>query len=173
VPTRVASVFGSSRIGEGDQEYADARHLGALLAGRGWTVCTGGYAGAMDAVSRGAREAGGHVIGVTMAAWDGRLTPNVWLAETRPAADLFARLRELMIADAWIALAGGIGTLAEVALGWNLLQTNDVEPRPLVLIGPRWRAMLGAVERELILGPRDLELVRLVEDPEEAVGLLR
>ncbi len=168
----MASVFGSARLSEEDPEYAVARRLGARLGGGGWTVCTGGYDGAMAAVSRGAREAGGHVIGVTMSQWDGRLTPNAWLAEVRPAEDLFARLRSLLLTDAWLAVAGGIGTLAEIAVAWNLLQTGHVPPRPLVLVGPSWRAMLAAIERELVVGPGDLALVRLADTPEDAMALL-
>jgi uncharacterized protein (TIGR00730 family) len=169
---RVASVFGSARLREEDPEYAIARRLGSLLAEAGWTVCTGGYDGAMAAVSRGAREAGGHVVGVTMAAWDGRLVPNAWLAEVRPAEDLFARLRALLVTDAWLAVAGGVGTLAEIAVAWNLLQMDHVPPRPLVLVGPRWRAVLATVERELVVGPRDLALPRVADTPEHAMALI-
>jgi uncharacterized protein (TIGR00730 family) len=171
-PARVASVFGSARLREDDAEYAVARRLGALLGGRGWTVCTGGYDGAMAAVSRGAHEAGGHVVGVTMSDWDGRLAPNAWLAEVRPAEDLFARLRALLLTDAWLAVAGGIGTLAEVAVAWNLLQMGGVPRRPLILLGRPWRAMLEVVRDELVVGPHDLELVRVADTPEDAVALL-
>ena len=170
-PARVASIFGSARLSEADPEYDEARRLGFLLARAGWTVLTGGYDGAMAAVSRGAHEAGAHVVGVTMADWDGRLTPNAWLRETRPAADLFARLRDLMRADAWLAVAGGIGTLSEIALAWNLLQIDGGD-RPLVLVGPRWRAMREAIAEHLVVGPRDLALVRLVERPEDALAAL-
>ena len=59
------SVFGSSKPTPGDKTYTEALELGSLLAKRGHTVLTGGYMGTMEAVSRGAAEAGGHVIGVT------------------------------------------------------------------------------------------------------------
>jgi uncharacterized protein (TIGR00725 family) len=59
------SVFGGSQPREGDAAYAEAMELGRLLAERGHIVLTGGYIGTMEAVSRGARQAGGHVIGVT------------------------------------------------------------------------------------------------------------
>jgi len=169
--TRVASIFGSARLTEADPEYGQARRLGLLLARAGWTVHTGGYDGAMAAVSRGAHEAGAHVVGVTMAGWEGRLSPNAWLRETRPATDLFARLRDLMRADAWLAVAGGIGTLAEIAVAWNLLQMEGSD-RPLVLVGPRWRAMWQAISEHLVVGPADLALVRLVERPEDAIAAL-
>jgi uncharacterized protein (TIGR00730 family) len=169
---RIASVFGSARLNEEDPEYGEARRLGALLSARGWTVVTGGYDGAMAAVSRGVQEAGGHTVGITMSSWEGRLVPNAWLAEVRPAEDLYARLRALMVADAWLAVAGGVGTLSEVALAWNLLQMEGTTPRPLVLVGPRWRAMVETIERILVVGAHDLALVRLADDPEAAVDLL-
>src|SRR5947209_938402 len=65
------TVFGSARVNEESQEYKDARRLGALLAGRGDVIVSGGYGGVMEAVSRGAREVGGQVVGVTVAPWIG------------------------------------------------------------------------------------------------------
>ena len=63
--TRIVSVFGGSAPKPGSPAYEEAQRCGALLAQAGWTVATGGYRGVMEAVSRGAHEAGGHVIGVT------------------------------------------------------------------------------------------------------------
>ncbi|MFM8828515.1 MAG: LOG family protein, partial [Actinomycetota bacterium] len=111
-----------------------AGRAGRLLGEHGWTVATGGHDGAMAAVSRGAREAGAHVVGVTMPGPQGR-SPNAWVAEERPADDLFARLRMLLDADAWIAVAGGVGTLAEIAVAWNLMQNAHVAVRPLIVVG--------------------------------------
>jgi predicted Rossmann-fold nucleotide-binding protein len=126
----------------------------------------------MAAVSRGAREAGGHVVGVTLPDGAGRRRPNPWVSEERPAEDLFARLRMLTAADAWLAVAGGVGTLAEVALAWNLVQIGAVAPRPLVLVGPRWRALLAAFERELVIDGPDTRLVRWAPDPPAALALI-
>lgn len=165
-------MFGSARLTPDDPEYGDARRLGGLLAAGGWTLCTGGYDGAMAAVSRGAAEAGGRVIGVTMSAWAKRMAANAWVGEERAAADLLARVGMLLEADAWLAVAGGMGTLSEVALAWNLLQTRDVPPRPLVLVGPRWEALMPAFRSHLVIGEPDLALVRLADTPEEAVALL-
>ena len=61
----IISVFGSSLPTEGMSEYAEARELGGILAKSGYIIATGGYRGVMEAASRGASEAGGHVIGVT------------------------------------------------------------------------------------------------------------
>ena len=61
----IVTVFGSSRPREGSPDYEEARVLGRALAKHGFTVCSGGYAGVMEAVSRGAKEAGGKTYGVT------------------------------------------------------------------------------------------------------------
>lgn len=167
----VAAVFGSARLQPGDAEYEESVRLGRLLAEAGWAVQTGGYDGVMAAVSRGAHAAGGHVIGVTLARFDGAKRPNEWLLEEHEAEDLFARVRTLTEADAWIAVAGGMGTLAEVAMAWNLLQ-NWPDDRPLVLVGPRWAGLVPELERFLVIGPKDMVHVRLAGNVDEAVAIV-
>ena len=168
---RVVAVFGSSRIGPDDADYHEAERLGRLLGHAGWTVATGGHDGAMAAVSRGAREAGAHVVGVTMPGPQGR-SPNAWVAEERPADDLFARLRMLLDADAWIAVAGGVGTLAEIAVAWNLMQNAHVAPRPLIVVGAGWRTVLDSLGDALVVDTADLAMVTAVPDAEAAMAAL-
>ncbi len=79
----VVTVFGSAMVQPGESAYQDAQELGSALAKMGWSVATGGYAGTMEAVSRGARQEGGHTFGVTcdqIEAWRGA-TPNAWISE--------------------------------------------------------------------------------------------
>jgi len=168
VTMRVASVFGSAWVPQGHPEYEVAHRTGELLAGAGWAVMTGGYQGAIEAASRGAHSAGGHVIGVTVAAWEGRNRPNAWVAEERREPDLVRRLGTLVRADALIAVGGGVGTLAEVALSWNLIQKHQTAA-PLILLGERWGRVVRILADELLLGPDELAQLRLVEGPE---GLL-
>src|SRR2546421_6456311 len=63
---RIVTIFGGSKCVEGSGEYAQARRVGELLAEAGFTICTGGYLGVMEAASRGAHERGGRVLGITM-----------------------------------------------------------------------------------------------------------
>ena len=170
---RSVAVFGSARLRPGDAEYEAARRLGALIAREGWAVRTGGYNGAMAAVSEGAAGEGGHVIGVTVAGWAHRLAPNRWVGEERAAEGLLARIEELLDSDAWVAVAGGIGTLAELSLAWNLLQIGDLTPRPLILVGERWGALLPAIRAHLVVDDDDLAHVRRAADPDEALAILR
>ncbi|MBL6634364.1 MAG: LOG family protein [Thermoleophilia bacterium] len=168
---RVAAVFGSSRIGPEHPDYAVSMEMGRLLGEAGWTVATGGHDGAMAAVSRGARDAGAHVVGVTLPGPQGR-SPNAWVAEERPARDLFARLAMLLDADAWIAVAGGVGTLAEIAVAWNLMQNAHVAHRPLVLVGEGWARVVDAMRGALVVDAADLTMVTCVPDPAAAMSAL-
>ena len=136
------SVFGSSEPKEGSSAYSEARELGGLLAHHGHTVFTGGYIGTMEVISRGAAEAGGHVIGVTckdIERWRG-VGANKWVLEEWKKDKLIQRLQALVEGcDAALALPGGPGTLTEISLMWNLMIINSLSPRPLILIGRGWK----------------------------------
>ena len=128
--------------------------LGKLLALDGHTVLTGGYMGTMEAASRGANEAGGHVIGVTCAdieAWRGTRA-NAWVKEERRFATLQERLNELIrICDTAIALPGGPGTLTEIALTWNLMIVDSIPLKPLILVGEGWKNVLKTFHTEFAM----------------------
>jgi uncharacterized protein (TIGR00730 family) len=138
------SVFGGSQPREGDAAYTEAMELGRLLAERGHVVLTGGYIGTMEAVSRGARDAGGHVIGETceeIESWRA-VKPNAWVVEEIRKKTLEERLHALIHeSDAALALPGGPGTLTEIALTWNLMIVESLHRRPLVLIGDGWQSV--------------------------------
>jgi hypothetical protein len=142
------TVFGGSNPGKDD--YEQALRLGRLLGAAGHTVLTGGYIGTMEAVSRGAAESGGHVIGVTcdeIEAWR-PVGPNAWVQEEMR----FPRLRDRLFAliefcDAMMALPGGAGTLAEITLTWNHLLIGALPAKPLILIGQGWQATFEALYR--------------------------
>jgi len=172
------SIFGGSQPKEGTPAYAEAYELGELLAQRGHTVMTGGYIGAMEAVSRGAAEAGGHVIGVTCEEIE-RWRPvkaNGWVKEEWRKETLLERLQTLVQdCDAAIALPGGPGTLTEIALTWNLMIIGVLHRRPLILVGGGWQTVLDqayrsfdeyipAAQRELVqCAPDVLAAVRVLE----------
>jgi uncharacterized protein (TIGR00730 family) len=136
------SVFGGSRTAPGEEDYEQALLLGQLLGKKGYSVLTGGYIGTMEAVSRGAAESGGRVIGVTcnqIEAWR-PVQPNRWVQEEQRFDTLRQRLFALVDGcDAALALPGGPGTLTEIAVMWNQLLTGAMAPRPLILIGAGWR----------------------------------
>jgi hypothetical protein len=171
------TVFGSSLPKEGDTSYTEACELGKLLARAGHTLLTGGYIGTMEAVSRGASEAGGYVIGVTCAdieAWRA-VRPNAWVQEQRRFATLQERLNELILAcDAAIALPGGPGTLAEIALTWNLMIVNSIPAKPLILTGTGWRSVMESFYNSLdvYIPQNQRALLQFAPDVTSAVSLL-
>lgn len=160
------AVLGSARLDEDAPAWPAAVELGRLLAAGGATVVTGGYAGLMAAVSRGAHEAGGHVVGLTMSAWT-ELRPNEWVAEARASDDYGARLLALLEADAVVALDGGVGTLSELAVVWAAAQTEPAAPA-IVLLGEAWPRLLAVFRDELVIDDRDLALLQIVTTPAEA-----
>ncbi|MEO5940943.1 MAG: LOG family protein [Candidatus Limnocylindrales bacterium] len=162
-------MLGSARIAPDDPRYDGAIDVGRRLAEAGFAVMTGGYGGLMEAVSRGAGEAGGSVIGLPVRRWPS-LAPNPWITDTIWTDSFVGRLPHLATCDALVALDGGIGTLAELAVAWADRQTDpDVTP-PLILVGPGWRAILDTIEHMLVVSRRDLELIRWVALPEDVVG---
>ncbi len=144
-------IFGSSQPKPGDQVYNEAWKLGQLLARSGHVVMTGGYVGVMEGASRGAAEAGGHVIGVTCAeieAWRS-VHPNPWVAEVIRCQTLLERLGVLIhTSEAAIVMPGGPGTLTEASLTWNLLLTEAIPARPIILVGTGWKRIMGTLLRE-------------------------
>jgi uncharacterized protein (TIGR00730 family) len=171
------SVFGGSTPKAGEPAYQEALLLGQLLGGAGHTVITGGYIGTMEAVSRGANETGGHVVGITcdeIEAWR-PVKPNRWVQqETR-----YATLRERLFAvtedcDAAMALPGGPGTLTEISVMWNHMQTAAMPRRPLILIGAGWESVFSGFFRALpdYISPDSRRLLSFATDVRSAMGML-
>ena len=141
------AVFGSANALEGDDLYDLAYQLGKLLAEAGHTVMTGGYCGTMEATSRGASEAGGHTIGVTSKEIEAFRPggPNPWVREVIPSVTLGDRIAILTRqADAFVALPGGVGTLAEVAMAYNLIAIGAIRVQHLIVIGEGWKQTFEA-----------------------------
>jgi uncharacterized protein (TIGR00730 family) len=171
------SVFGGSQPKEDSSAYAEARELGRLLAERGHIVLTGGYIGVMEAVSRGAREAGGHVIGVTcedIEAWR-PIKANAWVVEEIRVKTLIERLHTLIHeSDAALALPGGAGTLAEISVMWNLMIVESLHRRPLILIGDGWKSVFDQFFQgfDTYMPVHQREILRFAKDIQTAVKLL-
>jgi uncharacterized protein (TIGR00730 family) len=171
------SVFGGSKPKEGDSAYEEAMELGRLLAQRGHAVLTGGYIGTMEAVSRGASEAGGHVIGVTcedIENWR-KVAPNQWVKEERRSKSLMDRLQVLIQdCDAALVLPGGAGTLTEVSLMWNLMIVESRHRSPLILIGSGWQATFDQFFKDFdgYMSASQKGLLGFAEDVRSAVEML-
>lgn len=165
----VVAVFGSSTMKEDEPAYAEVVALGAELAKAGLAVMSGGYGGAMAAVSRGAHDAGGHVIGVTVEMFERRGPVNPWVRERVHTPDIYERLKHLVHeADAFVAVTGSIGTLTELFLSWTMLSVSARPRAPLVLMGAHWREWLEAHRAPELVPGHLFAFVEVADTPREA-----
>jgi hypothetical protein len=145
------TIFGSGTVPEGSAEFQQAERLGRLLGESGFTVCNGGYGGTMLAAARGARQAHATTIGVTLSKgpWP---KANPWIVREVACQGLPERIIKLLEAgDAYVVLAGGTGTLAEIGLMLELLNKGFLPPRPVVFLGPFWSPLLRLLASEPVL----------------------
>ncbi len=169
------AVFGSSSVDASEPDFRVGVELGRLLATDGHAVFTGGYGGLMEAVSMGARDAGGRVVGVVSSAvFPGRSGPNPYLTEVVDCPTLSGRIHALIDAtEAAIALPGSIGTLTELMVAWNdafVARFSGVGARPVIALGDGWRRLVAELGRTVAT---DTGLVTFAEDPRAAIEILR
>lgn len=170
----VVTLFGSSLPVEQSPEYATAYACGAALARSGFTVCNGGYGGTMQASARGAQEAGGMTIGVTVASWARK--PNSWVRQEVKTASLTERLMKLVeLGSAYGILPGGTGTLLEFACVLEFVNKGVIGRKPIVLVGDFWNGVLETLRNEPGVGDtRDgTRLVKTVHDARELAAYLK
>jgi uncharacterized protein (TIGR00725 family) len=147
---RIITVFGSSRPREDHADYEEACLLGHELARAGFAVCSGGYGGVMEAVSRGAKEAGGKTYGVTAEFFERQA--NAWIDTEIRVKTWQERLFELIrIGDGFVTCKGGTGTLVELAVVWEMLNKSVIHGKPMVALGGFWTPILERV-REVEVG---------------------
>jgi uncharacterized protein (TIGR00730 family) len=142
---KIVTVFGSSRPREGEADYEEVRVLGRALTKHGFAVCSGGYGGVMEAVSRGAKEAGGKTYGVT-AQFFTAAKLNSWVDTEVRMKTWEERQFELnRLADGFVACKGGTGTLVELAVVWEMLNKSVITGKPLAVLGDFWQPVLDRV----------------------------
>lgn len=168
---KIVTIFGGSKCSENSNEYRQAKEVGARLAETGYTICTGGYLGVMEAASRGAREKGGRVLGIVMNQF--KSEPNRFLTDKVATAHFYERLQNLILRSVgFIAIRGGMGTVTEISLVWNKLQTNVIDERPLVLLGDCWKNVVRAWQENLVVSDKDISLLNFADTAEEAVNII-
>ena len=169
----IVAVFGSSTLTPGEPAWPVAVELGERLAHAGFAVMTGGYAGAMEAVSEGAAKGGAPVIGVTTALFNHR-PANPHLTHREDTSTLLERLDYLIhVASAFVVLEGSIGTLAELFLTWNLLAVDGRPQAPLVCLGRPYAALLETLQGPGLVVPELAHFVQTATDPAHAVRLVQ
>ena len=160
-----AVVFGSSGIKEGSKEYQDAYAVGKLLASQGFDVLNGGHTGVMEAVSKGAREAGGKAIGVT--AKHIKYAPtNKYLSEVIMTEDLFERMRAYFKDnDLIVVMPGGSGTLTELMLSCDLMGFGLIKNKP-ILAFDYWKPAIELVKGKVNI-LRGIDNIKIVSSADE------
>ncbi|MHB8450709.1 MAG: LOG family protein [Mycobacteriales bacterium] len=174
---RAVSVFGSARTTKDSADYALGRRLGAALARHGWAAITGGGPGVMEAVNRGATEAGGLSVGLGIELpYEQRL--NDWVDIGIQFRYFFARKTMFVkYAQAFVILPGGFGTMDELFEALTLVQTRKVNQFPVILLGTDyWSGLVGWLRERSVaggfVGPDDLALLTVTDDVEGAVTLI-
>lgn len=168
---KIVTIFGGSRCRENSEEYREAKRIGELLAEAGFTICTGGYLGVMEAASRGAREKGGRVFGILMNEF--KTEPNRYLTDKVASQHFYERLQNLIMRSVgFIALRGGMGTVTEISLVWNKLQTGVIDRRPIVLLGDCWKKVVECWQENLVVSNADVALLDFAQNAEEACQII-
>jgi uncharacterized protein (TIGR00725 family) len=146
---KIITVFGSGSSQEDESRYQEARALGRALAESGFAVCSGGYGGVMAGVSRGAKEAAGKTYGITADCFSTKANP--WIDVEVRVATWQDRLFELIrLGDGFVACKGGTGTLAELAVVWEMQNKSVMPAKPFAVLGDFWLPVIDRV-RELEL----------------------
>ena len=168
---RIVTIFGGSKCSEDSPEYIEAKDLGSRLAAAGFTICTGGYLGIMEAASRGAREKGGRVFGIVMNQF--KHEPNRYLTDKVATDHFYERLQKLITRSVgFVALRGGMGTVTEISLVWNKLTTGVIGKRPLVLVGDCWKQIVESWKEHLVVSEADLRFLDFADNAEDASSII-
>jgi uncharacterized protein (TIGR00730 family) len=176
------TIFGSARVRPGTFGYDETKRTAAALAAMGCDIVTGGGPGLMQAANEGAASAPGRVksMGIRVEL-PFEQEVNAFVTEAFEHRTFFTRLHQFVLAsDAYIVAPGGIGTVLESMLIWQLLQVRHLERRtPFIFVGRMWPGLVQwAREAMLATDPplanaEDLEIPRCVASVEEAVALIR
>lgn len=171
------TVFGSARTRPGDPWYEKAVEMGGWIAKLGYAAITGGGPGIMEAVNKGAAEAGGVSVGLNIEL-PHEQRPNPYANRTLFFHYFFIRkVCFVKYANGFVLFPGGYGTLDEFSEAITLIQTNRIERFPIVLIGrDYWGGMLDWMKNRMLadklISPEDFELFRATDDAREAIEII-
>jgi uncharacterized protein (TIGR00730 family) len=176
---RVA-IFGSARARPGTFVYEEVKRVAAAFASLGCDIITGGGPGLMQAANEGAASVGApRSVGIRVELpFEQEVNPFVVQAFEHET--FFTRLHHFVIAsDAFVVVPGGIGTVLEMLMIWQLLQVRHVHDVPLILVGKMWTGLVEWArvsmldERLALANSEDLSIPQCVETADEAIALVR
>ena len=169
---KTITIFGSAQPKEGEEEFETAYKLGALLAKNYFNVCTGGFQGTMNAVSKGAVENGAEAIGITVDLWNA--SPSKYLTKQIKCGSLFERISKLVeLGDAYIILQGGTGTLLELSVVWEMMNKKMLNIKPVACHSSMWKGIVDIMDRQLIHENRPTKYIESFDNIEEIVNYIK
>jgi uncharacterized protein (TIGR00730 family) len=178
---RVA-IFGSARMQPGNWVYDEVKRMSAALSAMGCDIVTGGGPGLMQAANEGARESAAtervHNIGIRVAL-PFEQAVNPFVEEVFEHQTFFTRLHHFVLtSDAFIVAPGGIGTVLESMMIWQLLQVRHLHDTPLIFVGAMWKGLVDWAAQAMLrpgfelAAAQDLQIPRCVVNAEQAVALV-
>lgn len=177
------TIFGSARAQPGTIAYTETKRCAGALTELGCDIITGGGPGLMQAANEGAREAdpgdARQSVGIRIALpFEQKSNPFVEQEFTHET--FFTRLHHFVLAsDAFIVAPGGIGTVLEAMMVWQLLQVGHLERMPFLMVGKMWPGLVGWAREEMLsfnpplANAEDMDLPRCVPTADEAIAVIR
>lgn len=172
--------YGSARLPETHPDYQKARQIAyKIVKELGYAVLSGGGPGIMEAANRGASEAGGKSVGLTIRLHHEQIT-NKYVNDEIPFYFFFTRKVSMSYStDACLFFPGGFGTLDELFEMITLKQTGKIDPVPLILVGTEyWNKFQAVIEESLLkkyetITSDDLKLYTITDDEDEIIRIIR
>ncbi|MDR2350887.1 MAG: TIGR00730 family Rossman fold protein [Deltaproteobacteria bacterium] len=172
------SMFGSARAEPGSEAYVMAEETASLLAKSGFGVVSGGGGGIMEAVNKGAAEAGGLSIGLNIEL-PHEQEPN---AHSNLRMDFhYFFIRKVVFvkySQAYVILPGGFGTMDELFEALTLIQTNRIRAFPAILMGSKhWNGLVDWMRDAMLskgfVSQDDIENLEIIDEPEKVVKRIK
>ncbi len=166
------SILGSALAKEGSFEYESALYIGRRLAENGVDIVTGAYTGVMEAALKGAFELNVKKIGITTSFYSDK-SKNPYVTEEIQTSNYVERLLKLLeIADAYLVLPGGTGTLAEFSIIWAFKSRGIIGEKPFVCLGEQWNEIAQTMAFYSDSVVDNLSFVKIVDSPDDAVDFI-
>jgi uncharacterized protein (TIGR00730 family) len=177
------TIFGSARVQPDHWVYAEVRRIAAALAEMGCDIITGGGPGLMQAANEGARSANAtervQSTGIRVELpFEQEVNPFV--EQHFEHQNFFSRLHHfVLVSDAFIVVPGGIGTVLESMMIWQLLQVQHLHDTPLIFAGTMWGDLVEWAKTYMLrptfelANPEDMEIPQCVNDADGAIALVR
>lgn len=177
------TIFGSARAKPGTVAYEETKRASEALAKMGCDIITGGGPGLMQAANEGVKLAGegdgSRSVGIRVdLPFEQEVNPFVTVGFEHRS--FFTRLHHFVLAsDAFIVAPGGIGTVLETTMIWQLLQVGHLNDTPLILVGKLWPGFVEWVRDEMLsfetplISPEDVDIPVCVANADEAIAIIR